>query len=296
MFPADQYQLLDFGDCRKLERFGPYVLDRPCPAAQGDRVTRPSLWQEAVARFDGTTGDRGAWRLGARLPDMWTITHPPWTLELKPTDAGHLGVFAEHAENWDWIAAEVRAATMRVKVLNLFAYTGASTLAAAAAGAEVVHVDAAQSSVAWARRNAARSGLQQAPIRWITEDAPAFVRRELKRGNLYQGVILDPPSYGHGPKGEVWTIADQLPALLATCTELIAGPRQFVLLACHTTGLGPSELGQLLSETIGRGELTATQLTIGAEDGRRLPSGAVARWRSHGPDRRPARGHGRRRL
>nr|MBC8426721.1 class I SAM-dependent methyltransferase [bacterium] len=206
MFSVNQYQLLDFGDGRRLERFGPLVLDRPCPAAEEVTPAEPALWQAADGRFARTDGKQGEWMSAGPLPERWTISHGPLTLELKRTEFGHLGVFAEQAANWDWLTEQISAAHppgrtpdaggSPLKVLNLFAYTGASTLAAAAAGAQVTHVDAARNVLAWARRNADLSAMSAAPIRWIAEDAQKFVGRELKRENRYDAVILDPPSYG----------------------------------------------------------------------------------------------------
>jgi 23S rRNA (cytosine1962-C5)-methyltransferase len=212
---------------------------------------------------------------------------------VKPTDFGHIGVFPEQAANWEWIAERVRASEgkeQRVKVLNLFAHTGGSTLAAAQAGAEVVHVDSSKSAVAWARRNAELSGLASAPIRWIVEDAARFVQRELHRGNQYDAVILDPPSYGHGPAGETWKLDDDLPALLAACAELTTGRQRFILLTCHTSSvtaaiarefLGDAlrnALRQYRSGAFGADRVTAGELSIERATGHRLPSGVFARW------------------
>jgi 23S rRNA (cytosine1962-C5)-methyltransferase len=280
MFNPKEYRLLDFGDGRKLERFGDIVLDRVCPAAEGLSIGEPAIWAQAAARYERTTGDRGFWRTLPIVPAApWTIAHGSLRFELKLTDFGHLGVFPEQAVNWDWIADQVRrAAPQPLKVLNLFAYTGGSTLAAAAAGAEVVHVDAARNTVDWARRNAELSGLAAAPIRWIAEDAALFVRRELKRGHRYQAVILDPPSYGHGPKGEVWKLADALPELLSLCAELTAADRRFVLLSCHSPGFGPGELGRLMAQTFGENGIETSEMFVRTESGRQLPCGAAARF------------------
>jgi 23S rRNA (cytosine1962-C5)-methyltransferase len=294
MFPQDQYQLLDFGDGRRLERFGEITLDRPCPAAAEMRQANPGAWQNADARFDGRDEQQGQWTYRRELPERWTIAHGRLRFELKRTEFGHLGLFAEQADNWDWIISRVsplptnlrlvpgegpgvRAA--RPRVLNLFAYTGGSTLAAAAGATEVTHVDAAKNVVAWARRNAELSGLADAPIRWIAEDAAKFVKRELKRGNRYDAVILDPPSYGHGPRGEVWRLSKHLPRLLAACGELTAGRLQFMLLTCHTLPYEPEMLRAMMLEAIGgEGDVVARQLTIHSSTGRELPSGAVVRW------------------
>jgi 23S rRNA (cytosine1962-C5)-methyltransferase len=224
------------------------------------------------------------------VPAEWQYIHEgaaAFRLQLKPLPSGQVGVFPEQHENWDWIAKKVGRAKPQaaggasLKVLNLFAYTGGSTLAAAAAGAEVVHVDAAHASIDRARGNAELSGLKDAAIRWIPEDAMKFCQREVKRGNKYDAVILDPPSYGHGPKGEPWKIGDHLLPLLQLCGELTAENRAFVLVTCHSPGIGPSELSAYLAEGIfGHcGEPAVTgELFLQTSVGRRLPSGMFARW------------------
>lgn len=277
MWDRTQYELLDFGGGRKLERFAGVLLDRPSPAAEGVHPARPEEWAAAHARYERISGDRGTWRGSENVPAPWWVRQGEITLELKLTDFGHVGLFPEQAENWEWLQRQVRAAERppKVKVLNLFAYTGASTLAAAAAGAEVVHVDASRTSVAWARRNAAHSGLAERPIRWIVEDARKFVERERKRGNRYDGLILDPPSYGHGPRGEAWKLDDDLPALLAACRDLLREEGRFVLLTCHSPGIGPEELRGMLGQP---GAIYAANLELEASDGRKLPSGVAARW------------------
>ena len=289
MFEPTQYQLLDFGQGRRLERFAAWILDRPSPAAEKITKADPHAWRTAHARFTRGENDEGRWEirpLDANMPDIlpksWSIAHGPFKLELKRSPFGHLGVFPEQAENWDWIARRVRAAGRPLKVLNLFAYTGGSTLAAAAAGAEVTHVDAAQNTVRWARRNAELSGMADATIRWIADDSQKFVRRELRRGNVYDAVILDPPSYGHGARGEVWRLSKHLPKLLSMCGELTAGRRAFILLTCHTPGFGQDELLAMARQTLesGRhgGQFSAGPLSILAATGERLPSGVSVRW------------------
>ena len=285
-----QYELLDFGDSRKLERFGPVVLDRPCPAADGARKARPELWRDVTARYDGARTGDGTW---SPPPDKWVV--PDWLfvhdgaaafrLQLDALPSGQVGVFPEQRANWEWMARQVakpQAAIGRpLRVLNLFAYTGGSTLAAAAAGAEVVHVDAARNIVDRARHNAELSGLADRRIRWITEDALKFCQREVKRGNQYDAVILDPPSYGHGPQGEVWKIGEHLLPLLKLCGQLTADNRALVLVTCHSPGIGPAELAAYLSDGIfGHcGPPPATgELFLESSDGRRLPSGVFARW------------------
>jgi len=290
------YELLDFGGGRRLERFGPWIIDRPCPAAEPFAPAEAALWRQAHARFErdvkksdasgksDVSGESGRWTTVESLPERWTIGPEPFHLELKLSPFGHLGVFAEQADNWRWIADRVARADRPLAVLNLFGYTGASTLAAAAAGAaEVVHVDAAHNTIRWARRNAEISGLADAPIRWIAEDASKFVRRELKRGNAYDAVILDPPSYGHGRRGEVWRLSKHLAWLLADCAALTAGRRSFMLLTAHTPEYDEGRLAAMLAEALGEtdeagGRLSARAMSIRGADGRELPSGSAARW------------------
>ena len=281
MFTKDQYQLLDFGDGRRLERFGEFVLDRPCPTAEGLQKQGASVWGQAHARYVRRDPNDGNWQSPNQMPLSWMIKHGNCNMELKLTDFGHVGVFPEHAGNWDWMSRQLQSSGETLKILNLFAYTGGATLAAASSGAEVVHVDSAQNSVLWARRNTESSGLGEASIRWITEDARKFATRELKRGNKYHGVVLDPPSYGHGPKGEVWKIQDDLDELLDLCMELTVQDRRFVLLSCHTSGYLPSDLEQILDRALGSertGKIEAGGLAVRAADGRQLPCGIAARW------------------
>ena len=289
MFAPDQYQLLDFGRGRRLERFAGWVLDRPSPVAEKIPKADPHAWRAAQARFIRGENDEGRWDIrpiDKNSPDVppqrWSIAHAGFQLELKRSPFGHVGVFPEQAENWDWIARRVRAAGRPLKVLNLFGYTGGSTLAAAAAGAEVTHVDAALNTVRWARRNADLSGMADAPIRWVAEDAQKFVRRELRRGNGYDAVMLDPPSYGHGTRGEVWRLSKHLPKLLAMCGELTESRGAFILLTCHTPGFGRDELLAMAREALGSGhdagQFSAEQLSILAATGKRLPSGMSVRW------------------
>jgi 23S rRNA (cytosine1962-C5)-methyltransferase len=290
---SNQYELVDFGDGRKLERFGDVMLNRPCPAAEGVAKALPEVWNGATARFRGPRTGDGSWSPNPRqwTPSDWHYAHNgavSLRLQLEPLPSGQIGVFPEQRENWDWIARQVgRPAERRsgderkLRVLNLFAYTGGSTLAAAASGAEVVHIDAAHNMVDRARQNALLSGLGERPIRWIPEDAMKFCRREVKRGNRYDAVILDPPTYGHGPKGEAWKINEHLLPLLQQCGELTSDSRAFVLVTCHSPGIGAAELSAYLSEGIfghcGQPP-TSSELFLETSDGRRLPSCVFARW------------------
>ena len=287
---SDDYELLDFGNGRKLERFGTIVLDRPYPAAEGASQFGTEAWGQAKARFHGPRVGDGTWHPEPEqwLPDLWHFAHHgavKFRLRLAALPSGQVGVFPEQRDNWEWIARQAAkpqaVGRPPLRVLNLFAYTGGSTLAAAAAGAEVVHIDAARSIVERARENALLSGLSDRPIRWITEDAMKFCQREVKRGNRYDAVILDPPSYGHGPKGEPWKIEQHLLPLLRLCGELTAESRAFVLLTCHSPGVGPAELAAYLADGIFghcRQPPAAGELFLETADGRRLPSGVFARW------------------
>ena len=282
-----EYEIVDFGDGQKLERFGEWVLDRPCPAAAGVRKSRPGEWRRATARFEGDRAGDGAWSPeverweSARVELLVPLAaEREFRMQLAPLPSGQVGVFPEQLVCWRWIA-EQAARVGFAKVLNLFAYTGGSTLAATVGGADVVHVDAARSVVDRARQNAAASGLADRPIRWIVEDAVKFCQREVKRGNLYDAVILDPPTYGHGPKGEEWQIKRDLLPLLELCGELAERRPKFALVTCHTPGIGPAELAAYLADGLfghcGQPPRTG-ELYLESADGRRLPSGVYARW------------------
>lgn len=283
MFAPAEYELLDFGRGRKLERFGPITLDRPSPAAEGVSPAKPGLWPSATARFERGTSETGKWISNDSLPESWTISHGTLKFLLKPTDFGHVGLFPEQQANWDWLGHTIDSIERPLKVLNLFAYTGGSTLAAAAAGADVVHVDAAKNVVDWARQNARLSALEEAPIRWIVEDVMKFVRREVKRGNHYDAVILDPPSYGHGPKGEAWKIDEHLPELLDLCGELTNHEPTFLLATCHSAGWDAGTLSRELmqrcaSKLRASSPKTETEsLAITSTSQKILASGVVAR-------------------
>ena len=271
------YELLDFGDGRKLERFGSVVVDRPCPGAVETERAKPQTWPQACI-FAGDRAANGKWR--QKFPPHVIATDTA-KFELAPLPSGQVGIFPEQFANWQWIAQQCQRATQPLRVLNLFAYTGGSTLAAASAGAEVTHVDAAKSMVARGRANAELSELAERPIRWIVEDALKFCQREVKRGNEYDAVILDPPSYGHGPNGEAWSIRRDLLPLLELCGKLTAKRRAFVLCTCHTPGIGAAELSAYLSDGLfghcGQPPRVGT-LYLKTAEGRKLPSGEFARW------------------
>jgi 23S rRNA (cytosine1962-C5)-methyltransferase len=267
----DGYALIDAGDGRRLERFGSRIVDRPAPSvAQIPRLDGPESWGAVDLRFDRERGWIG------ELQEPWTIALDGLTVELRPTAAGQIGLFPEHALAWPWLRARL-AERPDGEVLHLFAHTGATTLALASAGARVTHVDASRSAVVWARRNAELSGLVDRPIRWIVDDAITYVRREERRGRRYAGIVLDPPTFGHGPAGTRWELDDALPILLAACAG-VADPDAFVLLTAHTAELVPGDLASALEIAFGiPAELESSDMELVADTGAVLPLGVAAR-------------------
>jgi 23S rRNA (cytosine1962-C5)-methyltransferase len=266
------HELIDVGDGRRLDRFGDRLVDRPAPAAVWPPKLPEAEWAAADLRFDREAG----WSGGAIAP--WTITVDQLTLELRPTDAGQVGLFPEHLLFWPWLRAALAGRT-EPNVLNLFASTGATSLALALAGARMTHVDASRPAVAWARRNAELAGLADRPIRWIVDDALSFVGREKRRGRRYDGIVLDPPTFGHGPRGSRWELADALPDLLDACAA-IATDDVFVLLSAHATGLDPDDLGDAIVDAFDPApgtEVTTDAIEQVATSGAVLPLGAAAR-------------------
>jgi 23S rRNA (cytosine1962-C5)-methyltransferase len=275
MFDPDEYQLLDFGENEKLESFGGIVVRRETPSAFGDRELS-SQWENAQLRL-GQVGENLQWE--GKPPADWQIRFQERAFLLRQTPTGQIGVFPEQATTWDWIA-QCPYDLNGTKALNLFAYTGGTTLALADRGANVVHLDAAKSVIKWARLNAQYSAMEGASIRWIFEDALTFVQREIKRGNRYEIVIADPPSFGRGPNGETWKIQRDLPRLLEGIAELSEGRCKLFLISCHTPGFDAEKLKSLASIAFGRKKklIESLELSIPASTGRRLPSGSCARW------------------
>ncbi len=279
-----QYALLDSGLGRKLERFGSFSLVRPCSQA----IWRPTLPEEVWRRADATFDREGGlnWRGREALPSDWTIAVEGMRLRLSSTDFGHLGVFPEQRASWRWLQETVRAFPgRRLSVLNLFAYSGGSTLACALAGADVCHLDASQGMVDWARKNAELNGLKAHPIRWITDDVHKFLTREVKRGRKYDGIVLDPPSFGRGARGEVYKLERDLPKTLALCREVLSSKPAFMLLSAHTPGVTPVVLNHLLCDALSGIGIPGTfecgeMLLEGEGDVRPVPSGCMARWRA----------------
>ncbi len=278
---TSSYQLLDTGNGAKLEQVGPYRLVRPAPQALWRPASSSAVWDTAAACYHRSSAGGGAWTSRHTLPPTWVVTYCDLTLQVRLTDFGHLGFFAEHGPHWQWVHQYIHTADRPVRLLNAFAYTGGISLAAAAAGASVVHLDAAEGIVAWARANAQLSGLAAAPIRWIVEDVTKFLTREVRRGNRYDAIVLDPPSFGRGSKGEVWKLERDLPLLLDLCSQVLSNAPLFVLLSAHTPGVTPLVLEHLLADVLGNrsGRLMSMEMAIPHRDGTCvLPSGALARW------------------
>ena len=278
----DGYELIDSGKGMKLERFGPYVLMRPCAQAIWKPQKDDSVWAGAHTTFTRSGGLQ--WKNRESIPESWVIEMDGMKFGLSGTDFGHVGVFPEQRAQWQWlrrvIVGEGERRGTRMSVLNLFAYSGGSTLAAALAGAEVCHLDASSGMVAWARENAARNGLDKAPVRWIVDDVHEFLKRELRRGRKYDAMILDPPSFGRGRRGEVYKIDRDLPVTLEMCRGLLSERPRFVLMSCHTPGYTPLILANLLRQSPGlRGDVESGEMILaGRPDVVPLPSGAYARW------------------
>lgn len=284
MWSADNwkdYELLDTSDGERLERWGKRILIRPDPQIIWHGTAAHPAWKHADGIYRRSPLGGGAW-VKNDLPKSWNIGYGDLCFVLRPMGFKHTGLFPEQAANWDWFGGLIRRAGRPVKVLNLFAYTGGATLAAAAAGASVVHVDAAKGIVAQAKENAQLSGLADAPIRWIVDDCKKFVERELRRGNRYDGIIMDPPSYGRGPGGEVWKLEDCIDAFVRLAAQLLSPDALFFLVNSYTTGLSPMTMQYLLDLYIRRsrgGALECGELGLPVtQTGAYLPCGASSRW------------------
>ena len=276
------YTLLDCGAGERLERWGKYILVRPDPQAVWQTPRKNPGWTRFDARYHRSDRGGGSWE-NLRLPESWTIKYKKLTFNIKPMSFKHTGVFPEQAANWDFAAGRISrriAAGKSESVLNLFAYTGAATINAAAEGASVVHVDAAKGMIQWARENAKSSGLESAPIRWIVDDCMQFVLREPRRGRRYDAIIMDPPSYGRGPNGQVWKIEDDLYGLVRETMKLLSDDPDFCLISSYSTGLSPSVMGYIMGACNPRGkaQIDCQELGLRVEEtGFYLPCGASAR-------------------
>lgn len=286
MWLADQwndYEVIDTSDGEKLERWGDYILVRPDPQVIWKTPKTLPGWSAPNAHYHRSKKGGGEWEF-FNLPEQWDIHYKDLTFHLKPFSFKHTGLFPEQAANWEWFGEQIRRAKRPVKVLNLFAYTGGATLAAARAGASVTHVDASKGMVTWARENAVSSGLKDAPIRWIVDDCQKFVEREIRRGNRYDGIIMDPPSYGRGPKGEIWKIEDAIHPLVQLCSRLLSETPLFFLINSYTTGFAPSVLSYLLGTEVASrfgGCVLADEVGLPvSSNGLVLPCGSSGRWQA----------------
>ena len=275
------YEVIDTSAGEKLERWGDYILVRPDPQVIWKTEKKHKGWKKMNGHYHRSKKGGGEWEF-FDLPQQWSINYKELTFQLKPFSFKHTGLFPEQAVNWDWFGDKIRNANRPVKVLNLFAYTGGATLAAAQAGASVTHVDASKGMVTWAKENARSSGLEEAPIRWIVDDCVKFVEREIRRGNFYDGIIMDPPSYGRGPKGEIWKIEDSIYDFVKLCAQLLSKKPLFFLINSYTTGLAPAVLTYMLSTEIQStrgGKVMSDEIGLPVSgNGLVLPCGASGRW------------------
>ena len=275
------FEVLDASAGEKLERWGQVTLVRPDPQVIWN-TPRDSAWEKANARYNRSSEGGGSWSVRSLPQSEWEISYRELRFRIRPTGFKHTGLFPEQAVNWDLMSGLIRAAGRQLNILNLFAYTGGATLACAAAGARVCHVDASKGMVQWARENAALSGLSERPVRWIVDDCKKFVEREIRRGVRYDGVVMDPPSSGRGPGGEVWKLEDSVYELVRTCAQVLSEDARFFLLNSYTTGLSPSVMQYILSVTVGAmhgGTVTADEIGLPVKkSGLVLPCGSTAVW------------------
>ena len=277
----NDYELLDASDGEKLERFGKYVTIRPDPQVIWSKPREHPAWRTAHLYYHRSSRGGGKWELLRPVPERWQVAFEGLCFYIRPTDFKHMGIFPEQAVNWRWITDKLNSVNSRpLRVLNLFAYTGGATLAAAAAGAEVVHIDAAKAMNAWAKENLALSGLGSCPVRFLTDDVMKFVAREKRRESLYDAVIMDPPVYGRGPNGEMWKLEKELPALVQACSEIMTDQPVFMLINVYTSGISPVALENLLYLQGFRGPVESGEIGLRSATGLDLPCGIFARLSS----------------
>jgi 23S rRNA (cytosine1962-C5)-methyltransferase len=284
MWVADgwkDYEVIDASMGEKLERWGEYKLIRPDPQVIWDTQKNNKNWTKIHGHYHRSSKGGGEWE-SFGLPKQWQIRYKELTFNLQPFNFKHTGLFPEQAANWDWFSEKIKEAKRPIKVLNLFAYTGGATVSAAKVGAEVTHVDASKGMVNWAKENAASSGLSKAPIRYIVDDCVKFVEREIRRGNKYDAIIMDPPSYGRGPKGEIWKIEEKIFSFIGLCTKVLSEEPLFFLVNSYTTGLQPAVLAYMLATELVPsfgGKVCADEVGLPVSDnGLVLPCGASGRW------------------
>ncbi len=279
-----QYRILDTSQLEKLESWHDVTLVRPDPQIIWKTPKTHPAWKKADGHYSRSSSGGGNWAFAKKLPTSWEMDYEPLglTFKIQPTGFKHTGLFPEQAVNWDWMAEQIRNAGRPVSVLNLFSYTGGATLACASAGASVCHVDASKGMVKWARENAALSGLTEKPIRWIVDDCEKFVAREIRRGRKYDAILMDPPSYGRGPGGEVWKLEENIYDLVELCAGVLSEDPLFFLLNSYTTGLSPAVMGYLLGSVLKPkfgGNVTADEIGLPVEQsGMVLPCGSTAIW------------------
>lgn len=277
----NDYEILDTSTGEKLERWGKYILVRPDPQVLWNTPRMHKGWKQKNGHYHRSSKGGGEWEF-FHLPEEWSIHYQNLTFHLKPFHFKHTGLFPEQATNWNWISQLIRSAHRPIKVLNLFAYTGGATLSAAASGASVTHVDASKGMVGWAKENAVSSGLGNAPIRWLVDDCVKFVEREIRRGNKYDGIIMDPPSYGRGPKGEIWKIEENIWSFVELTAQILSKDALFFLINSYTTGLQPAVLSYMINMAIVKkygGQVEADEIGLPvSESGLILPCGASGRW------------------
>lgn len=275
------YKILDCGDGEKVEFWGKYSLVRPDPQAIWRKSDNNKHWNKSDAVYNRSSTGGGKWKIN-KLPQSWKISYKELTFNIKPMNFKHTGLFPEQASNWDFIMDSIKGANREISVLNLFAYTGGATLAAAKAGAKVCHVDASKGMVSHAKENAVASGLEKAPIRWIVDDCKKFIEREIRRGNKYDAIIMDPPSYGRGPTGEIWKIEDDIADFLELSAKLLSDTPLFMIVNSYSTGLSPSTMGYMLGSTVlkkHKGTIESDELGLLVEStGFALPCGNTTRF------------------
>ena len=278
----EDYKILDMADGQKLERWGNVVLSRPDPQIIWKEKSYPQKWKNINATYYRSKTGGGAWEYNKKMPSQWQIKYKELTFNIKPMGFKHTGLFPEQAVNWDWMMDKIRNAKRDIKVLNLFAYTGGATVACAAAGASVCHVDSSKGMVTWAKENIASSGLAERPVRYIVDDVVKFVNREIRRGNKYDAIIMDPPSYGRGPKGEIWKIEEKIHDFIKLCTQVMTEEPLFYLVNSYTTGLQPAVIAYMMNtEIVSRfgGSVASDEIGLPVkENGLVLPCGASGRW------------------
>ena len=275
------YEILDMANGEKLERWGKYVLVRPDPQIIWKKQSFPEKWKNANATYRRSKTGGGAWNYKTKLPASWQVNYKNLTFNIKPMGFKHTGLFPEQAVNWDWMMDKIKMARRPIKVLNLFAYTGGATVACLAAGASVCHVDSSKGMVAWAKENVTSSNLQDRPVRYIVDDVIKFVQREIRRGNTYDAIIMDPPSYGRGTSGEVWQFEENIEDLVELCTKVLSNNPLFFLINSYTTGISAEVLSNILKLNLKKhkGKISAGEIGLPMTSSELvLPCGIYGRW------------------